>query len=51
MLAILTEGGSGISVTEVYRNHEISSPTNYWWKSGCAGMSLHGAKQAKQMES
>ncbi len=45
ILAILTEGGSGIPVAEVCRKHGISSPTYYQWKSKYAGMSLPDLKR------
>ncbi len=45
ILAILTEGGSGIPVAEVCRKHGISSPTYYQWKGKYAGMSLPELKR------
>ena len=50
ILAILTEGGSGIPVAEVCRKHGISSPTYHQWKSKCAGMSLPELKRVKEAE-
>jgi putative transposase len=45
ILAILTEGGSGISVAEVCRKHGISAPTYYQCNSKYAGMSLLELKE------
>ncbi len=50
ILAILTEGGSGIPVAEVCRKYGISSPTYYQWKSKYAGMSLPELKRVKELE-
>jgi putative transposase len=50
ILAILTEGGSGIPVAEVCRKHGISAPTYYQWKSKYAGMSLPELKRVKELE-
>jgi putative transposase len=48
ILAILTEGGSGIPVAEVCRKHGISNATYYQWKSKYAGMSLPELKRVKE---
>ncbi len=50
ILAILAEGGSGISVAEVCRKHGISNATYYQWKSKYAGMSLPELKRVKELE-
>jgi putative transposase len=50
ILAILTEGGSGIPVAEVCRKHGISAPTYYQLKSKYAGMSLPELKRVKELE-
>jgi len=50
ILAILTEGGSGIPVAEVYRKNGISVPTYSQWKSKYAGMSLPELKRVKELE-
>jgi putative transposase len=50
ILAILTEGGSGIPMAEVCRKHGIRAPTYYQWKSKCAGMSLPELKWVKELE-
>ena len=51
ILAILTEGGSGIPVAEVCRKHGISSPTYYQWKSKYAGVSVNELKRIRELES
>ncbi len=50
ILAILTEGGSGISVAEVCRKHGISAPTYYQCNSKYAGISLPELKRVKELE-
>ncbi len=50
VLAILTEGGSGIPVAEVCRKHGINNATYYQWKSKYAGMSLPELKRVKELE-
>jgi putative transposase len=50
ILAILTEGGSGIPVAEVCREHSISNATYYQWKRKYAGMSLPELKRIKELE-
>ena len=50
ILAMLTEGRSGIPVAEVCRKHGISAPTHYQWKSRYAGMSLPELKRVKELE-
>jgi putative transposase len=50
ILAILTEGSSGIPVGKVCRNHGISNGTYCQWKSKYAGMSLLKLKRVKELE-
>jgi putative transposase len=50
ILAILTEGGSGILSAEVCRKHGISNATYYQWKNKYAGMSLPELKRVKELE-
>jgi putative transposase len=50
ILAILTEGGSGIPVAGVCRKYGISALTCYQWKSKYAGMSLPELKRVKELE-
>jgi putative transposase len=50
ILAILTEGGSGIPAAEVCRMHSISNATYYHWQSKYAGMSLPELKRIKELE-
>jgi putative transposase len=50
ILAILTEGRSGIPVAEVCRKHGISAPTYYQWKSEYDGMSLPELKRVMELE-
>jgi putative transposase len=50
ILAILTEGGSGIPAAEFCRKHGISNATYYQWKSKYAGMSLPELKRVKELE-
>ncbi len=50
ILAILTEGGSGIPVAEVCRKHGITNATYYQWRSKYAGLSLPELKRVKEFE-
>ena len=50
ILAILTEGGSGILVAEVCRKHNISNATDYHLKSKYTGMWLPEPKRVRKLE-
>ena len=50
ILAILSEGETGLAVAEVCRKHGISSATYYQWKSKFAGMSVNELKRVKELE-
>ena len=50
ILAILSEGETGLAVAEVCRKHGISSATYYQWKSKYAGMSANELKRVKELE-
>lgn len=50
ILAILSEGGTGLVVAEVCRKHGISAATYYEWKSMYAGMSANELKRVKELE-
>lgn len=50
ILAILSEGETGLAVVEVCRKHDISSATYYQWKSKYAGMSANELKRVKELE-
>ena len=50
IIRILSEQEKGKTVTEICRDHGISQPTFYQWKSKYSGMDLHQLKQLKEME-
>ena len=50
IIAILTEGETGIQVKEICRKHGISDATYYNWKSKYGGMSASDLKRMKEME-
>ena len=50
ILAILSEGETGLAVAEVCRKHGISAATYYQWKSKYAGMSANELKRVKELE-
>ncbi len=45
ILAILSEGETGLAMAEVCRKHGISSATYYQWKSKYAGKSANELKR------
>jgi putative transposase len=49
ILAILTEGGSGIPMAQACRKNGISPLTYYQWRSKHAGMSLPELKRVKEL--
>lgn len=50
VVAILKEAEAGRSVTEVCREHGISSATYYAWKSKYGGMEAAELKRMRQLE-
>ncbi len=50
ILAILGEGETGRPVSEVCRQHGISTACYYQWKSKYAGMSANELKRVKELE-
>mgnify|MGYP001301584431 FL=1 len=51
ILGILKQQESGISVSEICREHGITQPTFYNWKSRCSGMEVAQLKRLKELES
>lgn len=51
ILKILSEHEQGKSAADICREHGISQPTYYQWKSKYYGMELHQLKKLKEMES
>jgi putative transposase len=51
ILAILKEQDLGKKVADICREHGISQPTFYQWKSKYGGMDLHQLKRVKELES
>ena len=50
IIGILKEQESGRKVTEICREHGISQPTFYLWKSEYSGMEVHQLKKVKELE-
>ena len=50
IIAILKQQESGLSVNEICREHGISQPTFYKWKSKYGGMEAHQLAQLKELE-
>ena len=50
ILKILSEQKQGKSVMEICREHKISQPTFYQWKSKYSGMDINQLRQIKDME-
>ena len=50
ILKILSEQKQGKSVMDIYREHKISQPTFYQWKSKYSGMDINQLRQMKDME-
>jgi putative transposase len=50
ILGILKSQESGRSVAEICREHGISQPTFYQWKSKYSGMEVAQLKRLKEME-
>lgn len=50
ILGILKEQEQGKKVSEICREHGISQPTFYSWKSKYSGMEIHQLKRVKELE-
>jgi putative transposase len=51
IIAILKEHEAGLKTAELCRNHGISEPTFYNWKSKYGGLEVSEAKRLKGLES
>lgn len=49
-MAILKEADGGMKVTDVCRQHGISQPTYYNWKSKYGGLGVSELKRIKELE-
>lgn len=50
IVAILKEADSGLKVSDVCRQHGISQPTYYKWKSQYGGLGVAELKRIKELE-
>lgn len=50
IVAILKEADTGIKVADICRQHGISQPTYYNWKSKYGGLSVSELKRIKELE-
>jgi putative transposase len=50
ILGILKEQEQGKKVSEICREHGISQPTFYSWKSKYSGMEIHQLKRVKELQ-
>lgn len=50
IVSIIKEGEAGIPVKDLCRNHNISTPTYYKWKSKYGGLEASELKRLKDME-
>lgn len=50
IIKVIAEQHAGKSVSEICREHGISQPTFYQWKSKYSGMDANQLKQLKDME-
>ena len=50
IIGIIKEQQSGKAVADICREHGISQPTFYQWKSKYAGMEVSQLKRLKEME-
>lgn len=51
IIKILGEQQQGKSVNDICREHGISQPTFYQWKSKYSGLEVHQLKKMKELES
>jgi len=51
IIRILKENEAGVSVSELTRKYQISSPTLYAWKAKYGGMDASQLKRLKELES
>lgn len=50
IIKILEEGGAGMKVADLCRQHGISTPTYYYWKSKYSNMTVSEAKRLRSLE-
>ncbi len=50
IIGILKEQDTGKKVNDICRDHGISQPTFYQWKSKYSGMEVHQLKKVKELE-
>ena len=50
IIRILSEQDQGKSVSDICREHGISQPTFYQWKSKYSGMDVNQLKKLKELE-
>jgi putative transposase len=50
IVAILKKADAGMKVADVCRNHGISQPTYYNWKSRYGGLGISGLKRIREIE-
>ena len=50
IIKIIGEQQQGKAVADICREHGISQPTFYQWKSKYAGMDVHQLKRMKELE-
>jgi putative transposase len=50
IIKILGEQNQGKSVADICREHGISQPTFYQWKSKYSGLEVHQLKKMKELE-
>jgi putative transposase len=50
IVTILKQQETGVTVKDICREHGISEPTFYHWKSKYGGMELHELKRVKDLE-
>jgi putative transposase len=51
IVAILKKADAGMKVADVCRNHGISQPTYYNWKSRYGGLGISGLKRIRKSKS
>ena len=50
ILGILAQQGHGLTVSQICREHSVSEPTFYQWKSKYGGMSVSELQRLKHLE-